>query len=53
MKPNLRTLQAGHLLHTGAEGRAYIKLPKGSYHVTASKNKYVSATTRVRVTTAP
>jgi len=42
---------AGHLLHTAASGRVRINLPSGSYHVTASKNKYVSATTRLQVTT--
>ena len=39
----------GHLLHTGADGRAVIELPSGSYDVTAAKTKYVGATTGVRV----
>jgi len=43
----------GRLLQTGADGRVEIKLPSGSYDVTASKNKYVGATTRVRVTSIP
>lgn len=41
------------LLHTGAGGRAGIELPRGSQDITASKNKYVGATTHVRVTTVP
>jgi hypothetical protein len=44
-------LVGGRLLHTGADGRVGIKLPRGSYLLKASKNKYVGATTRVHVRT--
>ena len=43
----------GRLFHTAADGRVAIELPSGSYDITAAKNKYVGATTRVRVTACP
>ena len=38
----------GHLLHTAADGSADIELPSGSYDVTATKPRYVSASTHLR-----
>jgi len=43
----------GQLLHTGPGGRVATELPSGNYDITAAKNKYVGATTHVRVTTVP
>jgi hypothetical protein len=47
--PGSSVLVGGHPLHTAANGTAGIKLPKGSYKVTAAKVRYVGATTRIRV----
>ena len=51
--PDSSVLVGTHLLRTAADGTAGIKLPNGSYTVTAAKLHYVGATTSVRVTTAP